>query len=416
MTAHLYEKRGLWHIVLVYTNSKGKRAQKWINTNLAIKGNSRRAKQMMNQAIREWEPILEPTMERFEAQQPLPVRLEYNSSDENTADSSSGILFADYLTVWLEDRRCKLEETTYGGYQQDIEQIAPYFRKRTLYIEQITDKVITNFYRYKRKNGISENTLLHYQTIMNQTLRKAVKEKLIPLNPYAVLDKDIKPKRVRYVPEVYNAEDLKRLFTAMQGDPLALLILMDVTYGLRRSELIGLKWSAIDFENKNIHIGYKVTEAVIDGKLKQVMSNVMKTKSSNRTLPLVPVIECELLQRRQEQRRNQKMYRKAYNLDYTDFVFVNDQGDLLKPDYVSKHFQLLLRKNNLKRIRWHDLRHTCATILCRQKISLRDIQLWLGHSTYQTTADIYTHLDYRDKLSTADAAAGVVMNIMRSSA
>ena len=110
--------------------------------------------------------------------------------------------------------------------------------------------VITNFYRYNRRHGLSENTLLHYQTIMNQTLRKAVKEKLIPLNPYAVLDKDVKPSHTHFVPETYDISDLERLFTAMQGDPLALFILMDVTYGLRRSELLGLKWSAIDFENK----------------------------------------------------------------------------------------------------------------------------------------------------------------------
>ncbi len=104
-----------------------------------------------NQAIREWEPILESNTERLNAQQSLAIHSESNSSDEHKTDSPSGILFADYLTVWLEDRRCKLEETTYGGYQQDIVQISPYFRERTLYIEQITDKVITNFYRYKRK-------------------------------------------------------------------------------------------------------------------------------------------------------------------------------------------------------------------------------------------------------------------------
>ena len=155
--------------------------------------------------------------------------------------------------------------------------------------------VITNFYRYNRRHDLSENTLLHYQTIMNQTLRKAVKEKLIPLNPYAVLDKDVKPSHTRFVPETYDIADLEQLFTAMQGDPLALFILMDVTYGLRRSELLSLKWSAINFENKNI-------------------------------------------------------------------------------------------------------------------------QLWLGHSTYQTTADIYTHLDYRDKMNTANAAADMVLNIMHKNA
>ena len=199
------------------------------------------------------------------------------------------------MTTWLEDRKNKLAITTYGGYQQEIDRIARYFRQHNLYIEQIDEIVITNFYRYNRRHGLSENTLLHYQTIMNQTLRKAVKEKLIPLNPYAVLDKDVKPSHTHFVSETYDIADLERLFTAMQGDPLALFILMDVTYGLRRSELLGRKWSAIDFENKNI-------------------------------------------------------------------------------------------------------------------------QLWLGHSTYQTTADIYTHLDYRDKLNTANAAADMVLNIMHKNA
>ena len=131
-----------------------------------------------------------------------------------------------------------------------------------------------------------------------------------------------------------------------------------------------------------------------------------------RRLPLVPIIEKELLQRREEQMQNQKLYRKSYDTNYLDFVFVNDMGTLFKPDYITRHFKELLQRNNLKVIRVHDLRHTCATMLCRQKISLRDIQLWLGHSTDQTTADIYTHLDYRDKMNTANAAADMVLNIM----
>lgn len=415
MTARLYEKRGTWHIVLIYTNQQGKRAQKWINTGLAIKGNSRRAKQMMARAITEWGPVLEDTGTGRPASEttqslPLPRR------NKVGFDSPSGILFADYLTTWLEDRKNKLAITTYGGYQQEIDRIARYFRQHNLYIEQIDEIVITNFYRYNRRHGLSENTLLHYQTIMNQTLRKAVKEKLIPLNPYAVIDKDVKPSHTHFVPETYDIADLEQLFTAMQGDPLALFILMDVTYGLRRSELLGLKWSAIDFDNKNIHIGFKVTEAVVNGKTQCVMNSVMKNKSSNRTLPLVPIIEKELLQRREEQMQNQKLYRKSYDTNYLDFVFVNDLGTLFKPDYITRHFKELLQRNNLKVIRVHDLRHTCATMLCRQKISLRDIQLWLGHSTYQTTADIYTHLDYRDKLNTANAAADMVLNIMHKNA
>lgn len=135
-----------------------------------------------------------------------------------------------------------------------------------------------------------------------------------------------------------------------------------------------------------------------------------------RRLPLVPIIEKELLQRREEQMQNQKLYRKSYDTNYLDFVFVNDMGTLFKPDYITRHFKELLQRNNLKVIRVHDLRHTCATMLCRQKISLRDIQLWLGHSTYQTTADIYTHLDYRDKLDTSSAAASMMTSIIQHNA
>ena len=165
----------------------------------------------------------------------------------------------------------------------------------------------------------------------------------------------------------------------MRGDPMALIILMDVTYGLRRSELLGLKWSAINFKEKSIHICYKVTETLIDGKLVYVKDSLLKNKSSNRTLPLVPSIEEELLRLKFQQNRNRKLYGKAYEQDDRDFVFVNECGKLIKPDYVSRHFQWFLKKNNLKKIRFHDLRHTCATMLCRKKISFKAIQVWLGH-------------------------------------
>lgn len=252
----------------------------------------------------------------------------------------------------------------------------------------------------------------HFKTVLNQALRKAAREKLLPVNPFAVLDKDLKPKHVRYIPQTYDENDLRKMFAAMRGDPMALIILMDVTYGLRRSELLGLKWSAINFKEKSIHICYKVTETLIDGKLVYVKDSLLKNKSSNRTLPLVPSIEEELLRLKFQQNRNRKLYGKAYEQDDRDFVFVNECGKLIKPDYVSRHFQWFLKKNNLKKIRFHDLRHTCATMLCRKKISLQEIQVWLGHSTYQTTADIYTHLNYTDKIGTANAAARIVSDVL----
>lgn len=410
MTARLYDKRGTWHIVLIYRDHSGERKQKWINTELPTRGNNRKAKKMLDEAFFKWKPILEPDTEiSLEEATEVPIR-----ATGRISKTESSVLFSKYLVEWLDSRKNRVQITTFGGYQQDIQiGIAPYFDKRKIHVDQVTEDVISDFYRYKRRNGVSENTLLHYQTIMNQALRKAAREKLIAINPYLVMDKDQKPKHVRYLPQTYDEHDLKALFAVLHDDPLALMILMDVTYGLRRSELLGLRWSAIDFKEKTIHICYKVTEVTLDGKSLCVMNDMMKTKSSNRTLPLISSIAEELLRQKQRQFKNRKLYGHSYNRTYCDFVFVNDMGELYKPDYVTRHFRWLLQKHGLKQIRFHDLRHTCATMLCRQKVSLQEIQLWLGHSTYQTTADIYTHLDYKDKIGTASAAEKIVTKAVK---
>ena len=81
----------------------------------------------------------------------------------------------------------------------------------------------------------------------------------------------------------------------------------------------------------------------------------------------------------------------SYDPRYTDFVCVDDLGTLLQPDYVSQKFQKILEKYQLRRIRFHDLRHSCATIMLYLGYSLKDIQTWLGHSNYNFTADTYIH-------------------------
>lgn len=413
MTARLYEKRGTWHIVLIYRDQDSNRKQKWINTDLPIRGNTRKAKKLLDDAFIKWKPLLEPDIETEpDAETDVPGVTSKKTCDDKTEDS---ILFSEYLMEWLDSRRNRVQITTFGGYQQEIKiGIAPYFDKKKICVDEVTEDVISDFYRYKRRSGVSENTLLHYQTIMNQALRKAAREKLIQINPYMIMDKDQKPKRARYIPDTYNEHDLKKLFAALKDDPLALLILMDITYGLRRSELLGLRWSSIDFKQKTIHICFKVTEATVDGKTVCVMNEMMKNKTSNRTLPLVESIAEELLLQKHRQYHNKKLYGCSYDSRFQDFVFVNNLGQLYKPDYVSRHFQTILQKYNLKRIRFHDLRHTCATMLCRQKVSLQEIQIWLGHSTYQTTADIYTHLDYKDKMGTAFAAERIFTSVVNA--
>lgn len=133
-----------------------------------------------------------------------------------------------------------------------------------------------------------------------------------------------------------------------------------------------------------------------------------KTKSSFRTLPLVGPIENLLLKEKARQHQNRRLCGTCYCTDFSDYIFVNDIGELIKPDFVSRHFALIVQKHNLRKLRFHDLRHSCASLLFANGVSMKEIQAWLGHSTLGTTANIYTHMDEDKKLDSANAIMPVL--------
>ena len=197
----------------------------------------------------------------------------------------------------------------------------------------------------------------------------------------------------------------------LPDDPLHLCILITAYYGLRRSEVLGLKWSSIDFERKSITINHKVTEQLVNGKYVPVVSDVMKNKTSCRTLPLIPAVEEELLKQKEKQQLYRKLFKKSYSTEYLDFVCTDQEGKLIRPNFVTEHFDWLLTKYGLKHIRFHDLRHSCASLMVMNGVSMKQVQEWLGHSTFSTTADIYAHLDYKSK----QGSAGVIANLLGES-
>ena len=150
-------------------------------------------------------------------------------------------------------------------------------------------------------------------------------------------------------------------------------------------------------------INHKVTEQRVNGKYVPVVSDVMKNKTSCRTLPLIPAVEEELLKQKEKQQLYRKLFKKSYSTEYLDFVCTDQEGKLLRPNFVTEHFEWLLRQYGLPHIRFHDLRHSCASLLLANGVPMKQIQEWLGHSDFSTTANIYAHLDYASKLSSAQA-------------
>ena len=203
----------------------------------------------------------------------------------------------------------------------------------------------------------------------------------------------------------YNEQELGLLFNAFRGDRMEIVVLIAAYYGLRRSEIIGLRWDAIDFDKKTITIREKAYTVREDGKGVTKFHNQLKTRASYRTLPLIPYIGELLKEKKERNEYLSKLMKHEYCHDYDDYICTDNFGNLITPVYVTDHFASMIRKHRLKKLRFHDLRHSCASLLLANGVPMKAIQEWLGHSTFQVTADFYSHLEFNSKLSSADAIA-----------
>ena len=293
-----------------------------------------------------------------------------------------------------------MEKTTFSSYTQMVKgKIAPYFRNTGLTLDGIQAKHIQSFYLHELKT-VSPGTVIHYHANIHKALKYAVKMDLIPFNP---ADKVERPKKQRYIADYYRQEELERLLEASKDHPYSLLIQMTAFYGLRRSEALGLKWDAIDFEQGTISVKRTVTSTIIDGKYQEFEQQSAKTKSSLRTLPLIGSFREYFMQVKEAQELNKQVCGNCYNYEYDGFVFVDELGERMRVEYLTNAFPKFLESHGLRRMRFHDLRHSCASLLLANGVPLKHIQEWLGHSDFTTTANIYAHLDYKSKITSAQA-------------
>ena len=178
---------------------------------------------------------------------------------------------------------------------------------------------------------------------------------------------------------------------------MEIAILLTVFYALRRSEVLGLKWDAVDMENDTITIKHTVTEYC-----KEIFkTDATKNDSSYAVVPMPKLIKTRL----REWKSKQKEHKLMQPNDYVDEGYICTQvnGKVLRPNFVSSHFSVLINRHNLPAIRFHDLRHSSATYLKYLGFDLKDIQTWLRHKDIQTTMNIYTHLDMSAKQGIAEA-------------
>lgn len=382
VAGHLQEKNGMFYVVLNYRDENGKRKMPWISTNLPVKGNKKRAENFMMDVRRNFVP---PNVQRIE---------------EREAMQKGDILFTDFLLKWLRVAKSTVKLTTYASYEMMATRIIiPYFETLNIKLKELTTEDIQEFYSAQLER-VSANTVIHYHAVIHRALKYAVKIKTIQSNPAVNVER---PRKEKFIGSFYDKKEINILFDIIQGHPLEVAIKLAAFYGLRREEIIGLKWTAIDFENNTLTIQHTVTECNLDGKHIEVASDTAKTDSSLRTMPLVTNFRAMLLAKKEKQEHYRKLCGRSYCKEYLDYIFVNEMGERWKPRYLSDGFKRILEQNGLRRIRFHDLRHTCASLLLANNVPMKKIQEWLGHSDFSTTANIYAHLDFQSKISSAEA-------------
>ena len=196
-------------------------------------------------------------------------------------------------------------------------------------------------------------------------------------NPADLVDKA--PKQ-EFKNEIYTEHDMKTLIEVFLHDRIFILVLLGVYYGLRRSEVLGLEWNAVDFNMNTITIKQVAYyNKGSNGKRERTIKSELKSKSSYRTLPLYPIVRTVLLDELEKQNDKRQKYKNQY--EKNSFVCVDDVGKWLKLENVTTHFPCVLKMNGLKVIRYHDLRHLCATILYNKNIQQRDLKDCFGCSS-----------------------------------
>ena len=237
ITASLQEKMGIYQVVLSYKDNMNKRKQKWISTGISVKGNNKRlANKKLEEIKQNYEKYISPTVTKYETKTQL---------------------FEVYMKDWLESYKHNLEENTYDSYCTIVSKIDNYFSGKNITLENLKPIDIQKFYDSLYKKGLSSNTVLHYHANIRKALNMAVKLDITPSNS---ADKIERPKKSQYIGDFYTLDELHLLFEKSKDDPLELVILITSFYGLRRSEVLGLKWSSIDFEKNIITIKHKVVQ------------------------------------------------------------------------------------------------------------------------------------------------------------
>jgi integrase len=325
------------------------------------------------------------------------IREALNQKDKGMLSEPSKLTLQEWLKTWLEDyKQRELKESTWESYKSLIEDyinpdlgMVKLSKLRTNDIQRFYNEKLTNGRKRNVKKdgeeitGLSTRTVKYIHTVLSGALKQAVKEGLIPANP---ADATTQPRQVKKEITPLSAEQVRYFLDNIKANWLYPVFVTDLGTGLRRGELLGLKWDVVNLKDGTATI----RRSLIQVKGKVFLQEDTKTKSSTATVKLPNTVVKELRKVKKQQAQYKLILGKAYQ--DSDFVFTWPDGRYIRPDYLYHQYKNLLKENGLPDTRFHDLRHTFCTMLLESGEELSTVSKLARHSSFSITADIYGHL------------------------
>ena len=361
MRGHIKQRaKGSWSIVIdLGRDATGKRKQKWTT----LRGTKKQAQAELTRLLNEI----------------------------NTGEyiEPSRMLVSEYLTRWLKDyAEPSVSPKTNERYAQIIrDNINPtlgnyYLSKlKPLHIQSFYTDCLTNG-RKDGKGGLAAQTVPHFHRLLHRAFSQAVKWQLLARNPVDAVEP---PRPERTEMNAINEADTAQLLDKLAGSALFSPVLFAVTTGLRRGELLALRWKDVNLDEGRITVNQSLEQTKAGLRFKSP-----KTERSRRQVPL-PSVTVDLL-KEHKRKQNEERLRLGPVYQNNGLVFPRPDGSTMPPDSFSTNFAASIRRSGLKHIRFHDLRHSHATQLLLQGVHPKIVSERLGHSNIGITLDTYSHV------------------------
>lgn len=319
------------------------------------------------------------------------------------------IFLSTYADLWLSEKQRSIADTTYSSYYYRIKVIKELLPN--IKVKELNEKYVSDFlddlFLIKKA---SPRTVKDTKTVFSRLIDDAVEHGIIHYNPVknTKVNKQLsnKAEAIQTVDDdFFNYEEVNRFLELVKNHELYELFYFTVFFGLRREEVLGLRWSAVDLKSGYMKIAHTVTKGFHVNR-----DNTTKTEASRREYPLSQQQMSMLASIKERQKRNRNLFRNDYY--DSEYVFTHQDGKLYHPDYPSKAFKKVIKRNPdlPQRITFHGLRASCVSILVHFGNDIKTIQDWVGHADVETTMKIYAKVKSRESKKTILETMSSIIN------